>query len=67
MPISGQSFPCVVSKSRSLLPSLMYPEQVSKDPAQKPNVDLVVVRENTECLVCLPHVLRDSPARWRKY
>ena len=61
MPISDRYYPCVFFESRSSLRSLMCapPAQVSKDPSQKPDVDLVVVRENTECLV-RPRVSRPS-------
>ena len=37
------------------------PTQVAKDPSEKPAVDLVVVRENTECLVSSPSL--ESRAR----
>ena len=61
MLISGRYYPYVFSDLRFIpwSPMRTLPEQVSKDPSQKPDVDLVVVRENTECLVCL-HVLQPS-------
>ena len=51
----GPYYPWVLSETRPTSQLLMRgpPEQVSKDPSQKPGVDLVVVRENTECLVRL--------------
>lgn len=66
MPTSGPYYPCVSSYPRSALRLVIQVslDQVSKDPSQKPDVDLVVVRENTECLVCLyvfqPHRTLDT-------
>ena len=55
MRTSGRYCPYVFFDPRPTSQLLIQvpPEQVSKDPSQKPDVDLVVVRENTECLVRL--------------
>jgi hypothetical protein len=69
-PISGPYYPCALSDPGSVPQLLTCPssEQVSKDPSQKPDVDLVVVRENTECLVCasvfLLHHALDTIGLW---
>jgi hypothetical protein len=50
MRISDQSFPYVLCTDIST--SMSFSAQVSPDPNRPPAVDLIVVRENTECLVC---------------
>lgn len=54
MPISDLLFPCVYSALELMPYSRDGIEQVAPEPGQTPTVDLVVVRENTECLVCTP-------------
>ena len=49
MPTSAQYFPCVPCLAFVL--TITHSVQVASQPAQQPAVDLVVVRENTECLV----------------
>lgn len=50
MPTFDQSSPYVF-QHRTMRTHLIV-SQVAANPDEKPNVDLVVVRENTECLVC---------------
>ena len=48
-PTSAQYFPCVPCLAHVLI--IIHSVQVASQPGQQPAVDLVVVRENTECLV----------------
>lgn len=51
MPTFDQSSPYVVSY-QMIRTHCFIARQVAASPEEKPDVDLIVVRENTECLVC---------------